>query len=86
MLSRDEYIEQDERAVDKELDNRKSVINVYNKRRTDSDFPPGPEGDELYDKYLEDIEDMVMILSSTIATEEDKNKIRRKIMAEKKST
>ena len=59
------------------------VIDVFNKRRTDRDFPPGPEGDDLYDIYLEKIEDMISVLSSPDATKEEKDKVRRELKAEK---
>ena len=41
---------------------REDVLKIYNKRR--NNFPDGEEGDLLYDDYLEEIEDMVMTLSS----------------------
>ena len=80
---REDYTEGDTFEVDQELGKRKMVLDVFNKRRTDRDFPPGPEGDELYDQYLEKIEDMISVLTSPEATKEEKEKVRREIKAEK---
>ena len=60
-------------------------MDVYNKRRNDDDFLPGPEGDQQYDEYLEDIEDMIMVLSNALASDEEKNKVRKKVKAEKQN-
>ena len=60
------------------------MLDVFNKKRTDRDFPPGPEGDDLYDQYLEKIEDMIMVLCSPQATKEEKEKVRNEIKAEKR--
>ena len=83
-LSRDDYIDYDQRKVKTEISCRKSVLDIYNKRR--GAFPDGPEGDELYDEYLEDIENMVMILASTTISEKEKNEIRKKITQEKEKS
>ena len=60
MMTRDDFVEQDTRMVDIEKNARVHVINVYNKTRLN--FPDGDEGDDLYDAYLEDIEDMILVL------------------------
>ena len=80
---REDYTEGDSFEVNQELGKRKYVLDVFNKRRTDRDFPPGPEGDDLYDQYLEKIEDMIHVLSSSDATKEEKDRVRRELKAEK---
>ena len=60
VMTRDDFVEQDTRMVDSETSARQTVLKVYNKTRLN--FPEGEEGDDLYDKYLEDIEDMILVL------------------------
>ena len=63
------------------------VLNIYNKSR--KDFDDGEAGDDLFDAYLEDIEDMISVLSnpsSTPAVREEQTQVRKKINAEKNKT
>ena len=80
VLSESEYIESDKKGVENEISLRKIVREVYNKRRNDREFPSGPEGDELYDNYLENIESKITILSNPDPrTNEEKAKVRKEI-------
>lgn len=66
---------------------RERVLNVYNKSR--KDFDDGEAGDDLFDAYLEDIEDMILVLQNTLNTpeiQEQKTQVRKKINAEKNKT
>ena len=63
------------------------MLNVYNKSR--KDFDDGEAGDDLFDAYLEDIEDMILVLqntSNTPAVREEQTQVRKKINAEKNKT
>lgn len=59
-------------------------METFNKKR-DRDFPPGPEGDEMYDDYLENIEHMIMIWSDPNEDEKEKKKVRDEVKAERKN-
>ena len=86
-LTVEDFTEQAQRIVKKELHTRERILGTYNKTR--NDFPEGLEGDALYDEYLEEIEDMieVLLLPNTSATvQERRDQVQRKLKAEKRNT
>ena len=85
MLTQEDFAEQAKRMVKKELHKREIVLSVYNKTR--NDFPEGSEGDALYDDYLEEIEDMIVVLQNTSTTmQEETLRVQKKLKAEKRNT
>ena len=85
MLTVEDFTEQAKRIVKKEIHKREIVLSVYNKTR--SDFPEGIEGDTLYDDYLEEIEDMIVVLQNTSTTmQEETLRVQKKLKAEKRNT
>lgn len=65
--------------VEKECDIRRRVISVYNKK--ESDF----QTIEMYDKYLEEIEDIVFNLLNKMDIEETENKLKQYSIDNKQS-
>ena len=86
-LTVEDFTEQAQRIVKKELHTRQRILGTYNKTRID--FPEGIEGDTLYDEYLEEIEDMIEVLllpNTSTTVQERRDRVQRKLKAEKRNT
>ncbi|KAG0680632.1 TFIIH/NER complex subunit [Pichia californica] len=69
----------DDLNVEKECDIRRRVLSVYNKK--EGDFQTG----EMYDKYLEEIEDIVYKLLNRLDIEETEERLRQYSIENKQS-
>lgn len=69
----------DDLNVEKECDIRRRVISVYNKKEGDFQTP------EMYDKYLEEIEDIVYKLLNRLDIEETEERLRQYSIENKQS-
>ena len=62
-------------------------MDTYNKIR--NDFPEGTEGDDQYDDYLEEIEEMIEVLlqqNTSTTMQEETIRVMRKLKTEKRNT
>ena len=62
-------------------------MDTYNKIR--NDFPEGTEGDDQYDDYLKEIEEMIEVLlqqNTSTTMQEETIRVMRKLKTEKRNT
>ena len=62
-------------------------MDTYNKIR--NDFPEGTEGDDQYDDYFEEIEEMIEVLlqqNTSTTMQEETIRVMRKLKTEKRNT
>jgi CDK-activating kinase assembly factor MAT1 len=69
----------DDLIVEKECDIRRRVISIFNKKETDFQTP------EMYDKYLEEIEDIVYKLLNRLDIEETEERLKQYSVENKQS-